>query len=147
MLEEQKPEPASFKVASMPGWHGSRLVFPDASFGSSKLPVETSFAGLDGEMIAKYRAQGTLKDWQDQIFALCLRNSRLIFALSLAAAPLILPLVKGPRSGGFQLVGTRRRVRPALPWLPAHFGAAIGLKGVGNWDLAKAGTPQKTRSK
>jgi putative DNA primase/helicase len=105
MLEEQKPEPASFKVASMPGWHGSCLVFPDRSFGSSKLPVETSFADLDSQMMAKYRTQGTLKEWQDQIFALCLGNSRLIFALSLAAAPLILPLVKGPRSGGFQLVG------------------------------------------
>jgi hypothetical protein len=105
MLEEQKAERPTFKVASHPGWHGSSLVFPDKSFGSSKLPVETSFVDLDAQMIAKYRTRGTLREWQDQIWALCLGNSRLIFALSLAVAPLILPLVKGPRSGGFQLVG------------------------------------------
>ena len=105
MLEEQKAETPTFKVASFPGWHGSRLVFPDRSFGNSKLPVETSFVGLDLQMIAKYRTQGTLEDWQNQVWSLCVGNSRLIFALSLAAAPLILPLVKEPRSGGFQLVG------------------------------------------
>jgi putative DNA primase/helicase len=105
ILEEQKARRPTFKVASFPGWHGSRLVFPDRSFGSSKLPVETSFLDLDPQMMAKYRTRGTLQDWQDQIWALCLGNSRLIFALSLAAAPLILPLIKGPRSGGFQLVG------------------------------------------
>ena len=104
-LENQKAKRPTFKVASYPGWHGSRLVFPDKSFGSSKLPVETSFVDLDPQIMAKYRTRGTLQDWQDQIFALCLGNSRLIFALSLAVAPLILPLVKGPRSGGFQLVG------------------------------------------
>jgi hypothetical protein len=105
ILEEQKAERPAFKVASYPGWHGSKLVFPDKSFGSSKLPVETSFVDLDPQMMAKYRKRGALKEWQDQVFALCVGNSRLIFALSLAAAPLILPLVKGPRSGGFQLVG------------------------------------------
>jgi putative DNA primase/helicase len=105
MLEEQKAEKPTFKVASFPGWHGSTLVPPDRTFGSSKLPVETSFAGLDLQMIAKYRMQGTLKGWQDQVWALCVGNSRLIFAVSLAAAPLILPLVKEPRSGGFQLAG------------------------------------------
>jgi uncharacterized protein (DUF927 family) len=89
MLEERETQPPSFKVASFPGWHGSRLVFPDRSFGSSKLPVETSFGDLDEQMMAKYRSWGTLKKWQEQIFALCTRNSRLIFALSLAAAPLI----------------------------------------------------------
>ena len=106
MLQDQIAEPPIFKVASHPGWHGSTLVFPDRTFGRSKLPVETSFADLDPQMIAKYRTRGTLEEWQDQVWALCLGNSRLIFALSLAAAPLILPLVKGPRSGGFQLVGS-----------------------------------------
>jgi putative DNA primase/helicase len=104
-LEDRIAEPPTFKVASHPGWHGSTLVFPDKTFGNSKLPVETSFADLDQQMMAKYRTRGTLEDWQNQIWALCVGNSRLIFALSLAAAPLVLPLVKGPRSGGFQLAG------------------------------------------
>jgi hypothetical protein len=105
MLQDQVAETPSFKVATYPGWHGSILVFPDKTFGSAKLPVETSFVDLDLQMCAKYRKRGTLKDWQKRIWALCPGNSRLIFALSFAAAPLILPLVKGPRSGGFQLVG------------------------------------------
>jgi Domain of unknown function (DUF927) len=105
LLEGQEPRRSTFKVASMPGWHGSSLVFPDAVFGSSKLPLERSFADLDLQMMAKYGTRGTLEEWQNRIWALCAGNSRLVFALSLAAAPLILPLVKGPRSGGFQLVG------------------------------------------
>ena len=31
LLENQKAERPAFKVASYPGWHGSRLVFPDKS--------------------------------------------------------------------------------------------------------------------
>ena len=105
MLQEKVAEAPTFKVATYPGWHGAFLVFPDKSFGSSKLPVETSFVDLDPQMCAKFRKRGTLKEWQDRIWALFPGNSRLIFAMCLAAAPLILPLVKGPRSGGFQLVG------------------------------------------
>jgi putative DNA primase/helicase len=105
MLEDKPSEAPNFKVATYPGWHGSLLVFPDGSFGGSKPPTETSFLGLGAAMVGKYRSHGTLKDWQERVWPLCVGNSRLIFALSLAAAPLILPLVKGPRSGGFQLVG------------------------------------------
>jgi putative DNA primase/helicase len=105
MLQNKTAESPSFRVATHPGWHGSALVFPDKTFGRSKLPMETSFVNLDQQMLAKYRKRGTLEQWQKQIWARCPGNSRLLFALSLAAAPLILPLVKGPRSGGFQFVG------------------------------------------
>ena len=144
MLQDQVAEAPTFKVATYPGWHGSALVFPDKTFGSSKLPVETSFVDLDPQMRAKYRKQGTLKDWQKRIWALCRENSRLIFALSFAAAPLILPLVKGPRSGGFQLVGPPETGKTSAAMVAGSF---WGCHQVAREALRRAGIRPKARLK
>ena len=138
MLQNHVADAPSFKVATYPGWHGSLLVFPDKSFGSSKLPVETSFADLDPQMCAKFRKQGTLQQWQDQIWALCPGNSRLIFALSLAAAPLILPLVKGPRSGGFQLVGDPETGKTGAAVVAGSFWGCHRSEGRGERGFAES---------
>jgi putative DNA primase/helicase len=60
---------------------------------------------LHQQLLAKYRIKGTLKEWQRQIGKLCSGNSRLMFCASLGLTGPILPLVGGPRSGGFQLFG------------------------------------------
>jgi putative DNA primase/helicase len=46
-----------------------------------------------------------LEDWQTNIASICMGNSRLIFAVSLAFTGPILRFVRGPRGGGFQLWG------------------------------------------
>src|ERR1700722_19045364 len=56
-------------------------------------------------MLDKCRCRGTLKDWNAKIGAPCTGNSRLMFAASLACTGPILSLVKGPRTGGFQISG------------------------------------------
>jgi uncharacterized protein (DUF927 family) len=104
-LEERKTKSPSFKVVTKMGWSGSFYVLSDASFGTSKRPIEKVFDGLDHQMVSKYRVKGTLKEWQEKIGSLCLGNSRLMFAASLAVTGPILRFVSGPRSGGFQLVG------------------------------------------
>jgi len=104
-LEERQPEDPSFKVATRLGWNGSVFVFPDEIVGTPKKPLETSFSDLKPQMLAKYRCKGTLKDWQDKIGSLCIRNSRLIFAASLACTGPVLRFVPGDKSGGFELVG------------------------------------------
>lgn len=52
-----------------------------------------------------YRTAGTLADWRDNIAALCVGNSRLLFVVSLALAG---PLMKmaGDDGGGFNLFGS-----------------------------------------
>ena len=56
-------------------------------------------------MLQKYRWRESIKQWQKQVGALCKRNSRLMFAASLACTGPILPFVAGPRTGGFQITG------------------------------------------
>jgi hypothetical protein len=58
-------------------------------------------------MLGKYRCRGSLKRWQKRIGKLCIGNSRLMFAASLACTGPILQFVSGPRNGGFQISGPR----------------------------------------
>ncbi len=56
----------------------------------------------------KYRVSPnvTLQDWREKIGRLCLNNSRLMFAVSLAFTGPILRFVRAERSGGFEIYGS-----------------------------------------
>ena len=81
------------------------MFFPGESSATDHDRLEPSFRHLDQPLLAKYRVKGTLKEWQTKIGKLCPGNSRLMFCASLGLTGPILPLVSGPRSGGFQLFG------------------------------------------
>jgi putative DNA primase/helicase len=104
-LEGRKAEAPSFKVVTRLGWNSGAYVFPDEIVGRPKMRLERAFSGLDTAMRGKYRVKGAQEEWQDQIAAPCVGNSRLMFAVSLAFTGPILPLVSGPKSGGFQVWG------------------------------------------
>jgi putative DNA primase/helicase len=104
-LQNRKPQTASFRVVTRLGWNSGAFVFPDEIVGQPKTPLEAAFGGLDPAMLKKYRTRGTLSDWREQVAALCVGNSRLMFAVSLAFTGPILALVKGQKSGGFQIWG------------------------------------------
>jgi putative DNA primase/helicase len=104
-LQARKAEASTFKVVTRLGWNSGAYVFPDEIVGTPKMRLERAFGELDAAMLGKYRVKGTLKEWQDQIADLCVGNSRLMFALSLAFTGPILRFVSGPKSGGFQLWG------------------------------------------
>ena len=105
LLQDHKRVPSTFKVATRLVWNSGAIVRPDEIVGSARPPLETEFGNLDPQMLAKYRSGGTLQEWQTNIASICIGNSRLIFAVSLAFTGPILRFVRGPRGGGFQLWG------------------------------------------
>jgi putative DNA primase/helicase len=119
-LQKRKPEPPSFKVVTRLGWNSGAYVFPDEIVGKPKTPLQKAFGRLDHAMLDKYRVNGTLEQWQDQIASKCVGNSRLMFAVSLAFTGPILRFVTGPKSGGFQ------------PWGPAETGKTTGAMVAGS---------------
>jgi putative DNA primase/helicase len=98
-----KKEPR-FRVANKMGWHGGNYVLPDVTIGPNK-NIYPSLAELDSDVLAKYRVRNSLPDWQTHVGRLCVNNSRLMFAVSLAFTGPILRFVSGVRSGGFQIYG------------------------------------------
>ena len=104
-LDERKPEQAKFKVVTRLGWNSGAFVLPKEIIGQPGTTLETSFRHLDQQLLAKYRIKGTLQEWRTNLGRLCRGNSRLMFCASLGLTGPILPLVTGPRSGGFQLFG------------------------------------------
>jgi putative DNA primase/helicase len=104
-LDNRPPRPSKFKVVTRLGWNSGAFVLPDEIIGQPGTTLETSFRHLDQQLLAKYRIKGTLQEWRTNIGRLCRGNSRLMFCASLGLTGPILPLVNGPRSGGFQLFG------------------------------------------
>jgi putative DNA primase/helicase len=104
-LDKLQSQPAKFKVVTRLGWNSGAFVLPGKIVGGAKTPLEPSFRHLDQHVLGKYRTKGTLDQWQRKIGKLCSGNSRLMFCASLGLTGPILPLVGGPRSGGFQLFG------------------------------------------
>lgn len=89
------------------GWHGNDpdaavYVTPGQTYGARK--GELWLMESDGPRVNPFKTRGTLPEWCDNVAALCVGNSRLVFAPCLAfAAPLLWPL--GMESGGFSFVG------------------------------------------
>src|SRR3984893_7099899 len=104
-LDELESQPAKFKVVSRLGWNRAAFVLPGKIIGQPRKPLEPSFRHLDQQILGKYRTRGTLRQWQSEIGKLCAGTSPLMFCESLGLTGPILPLVGGPRSGGFQLFG------------------------------------------
>lgn len=87
------------------GWHGEEpgttFVLPERTLGAGAEPV---IFQPDGALVAHFAEGGTLEGWRDQLAALCVGNSRLLFALSCAFAAPLLELID-EEGGGFHLLG------------------------------------------
>lgn len=98
---------ARAKWVSRNGWHGKNAnsavyVTPTQTYGAAA--GELWLMESDGPRSDTFKTRGTLDEWRRNVAALCVDNSRLEFAVSLAfAAPLLFPL--GMESGGFAIVG------------------------------------------
>ena len=83
------------------GWHNGQFVLPDEVYGSAQneqVILQTEYQRNP------FTIQGTLQEWKDNLASICVGNSRLAFALSLAlAAPLL--EITGQESGGIHFVG------------------------------------------
>lgn len=84
------------------GWHGESFVLPDVTIGGNngdKVIFQSAHTGAND-----FKTQGTLEDWQGEVAAYCVGNSRLVFAVSMAfAAPLL--GITGSEGGGFNFRG------------------------------------------
>ena len=115
MLQEYEPQGgSSFSVVTRLGAFPTFYVRPDEIIGTPPLSVELATGALDRHMLQKYRCRGSVADWQKAIGSLCAGNSRLMFAASLACTGPILPVVVGPRTGGFQISGRAESGKTAL---------------------------------
>ena len=89
------------RCVSRIGWHNGTYVLPDTTIGNSREPVVLQ---IEGNAETTLRVSGELADWQRDIGRLCVGNSRLVFAVSVAfAAPLLYPL--DGEGGGFHFRG------------------------------------------
>jgi uncharacterized protein (DUF927 family) len=95
------------RVRTVPrcGWHGQPprvYVLPDAVFGT--VPEgERLYLDLDPRPTI-FRMADSLDGWKAEVSALCVGNSRLLFAVSAAFAAPLLPLL-GEEGGGINLRG------------------------------------------
>lgn len=104
-LRETKTEKRA-RWVNRPGWHGDPAagvyVTENQTYGAK--PGELWLLESDGPRTNPFKTRGSLDDWRQNVAALCVNNSRLIFAISNAfAAPLLYPLEV--ENGGFSLVG------------------------------------------
>jgi len=83
------------------GWHEQCFVLPNKVFGS---PDEIVLLQSDSHISTDYSSSGNLLDWKNNIASMCIGNSRLLFAVSLAFAAPLLKIVRG-ENGGFHLRG------------------------------------------
>ena len=113
LLQTQQQAPSVFNVVTRLGWNSGAFVLPGTIIGYPSKNLEPSFRHLSQQLVAKYRVKGSLHDWQQKIGRFCCGNSRLMFCASLGLTGPILPLVSGPRSGGFQLFGPRESGKTA----------------------------------
>jgi len=71
------------------GWHGGAYLFPDGQIGDA---AETLIYRGSKKALGVFTPRGKLADWQGQIAALAVGNSRLMFTLSAAfVGPLLKP--------------------------------------------------------
>lgn len=83
------------------GWQGRVYVLPDRVIGDEAEPVFFQTESLQGNV---YQARGELSDWRTDVADLCRGNSRLVFAVCIGFAAILLHWTGG-ESGGFHFRG------------------------------------------
>ncbi|WP_122841822.1 DUF927 domain-containing protein, partial [Burkholderia pseudomallei] len=69
------------------GWHHGAFVLPDRVIGTGK---EALIYQADTPIQSQFKERGTLDDWQREVAAYCVGNSRLLFCVATAfAGPLL----------------------------------------------------------
>jgi uncharacterized protein (DUF927 family) len=94
---------ARARAVTRVGWHDGVFVLPDGTFGTLNDGERTLYQSAVSASHA-FNVHGALKDWQREISAQCIGNSRLMFAVSAGFAPPLLHLTND-ESGGFHFVG------------------------------------------
>lgn len=111
-LQSSRPSKRAHCVNRV-GWHSNKYVLPDHVFEQAGDASSIMLQTLTPD--TSICVQGSLEDWQRNVGDLCIGNSRLVFAVSVAFASALLKS-SGDENGGFHLVG------------PSSIGKSITLK-------------------
>jgi len=100
-LQTARPD-ARARITSRTGWHASSdgpgvFVLPETAYGPG---ADEWIYEAEGSSAHAFKRKGTPEQWRESIGRLCMGNSRLLFAVSVAFAAPLLYLVGG-ESGGF----------------------------------------------
>jgi putative DNA primase/helicase len=98
---EANPSDRALCVNSI-GWHGEVFVLPAKSYGKSVERVILQTA--NARKVSPYAISGTLSDWQTNIGAKCVGNSRIILAVCVSLTGPLLDALK-LENGGFHFRG------------------------------------------
>ncbi len=99
-IQSRQPEALAL-CTDKTGWHGRAFVLPHETIGGEG---ERIVFQTDSAMENTFRTKGTPELWKERVAALCVGNSRLVFAVASAfAGPLLRPA--GVESGGFHFRG------------------------------------------
>ncbi|OUS04247.1 hypothetical protein A9Q96_14945 [Rhodobacterales bacterium 52_120_T64] len=97
-------EPAQrARCVSNIGWHGKTFVFPDETIGADDETEQVILQSTERQDHA-FNVAGTLKEWQSEIAARAVGNSRLVLAICTGLAAPILAMT-GDEGGGFHFRG------------------------------------------
>jgi putative DNA primase/helicase len=131
-LREARPDKRA-RITDRCGWHSGSFVLPDRSIGDDDEPVIFS---SDAPGACPFKTKGSLEQWKAKVSALCVGNSRLLFAVSCAfAAPLLLPA--GAEGGGFHYRGSSSDGKTTLLRLAAS--VAGPPEYMGRWRATSNG--------
>ncbi len=84
------------------GWHSNCFVLPTRTIGGIK--GESIIYQSSSSQANTMGQQGDLQQWRDNVAALCVGNSRLVFAVAMSFAPALLNITHD-ESGGINIVG------------------------------------------
>lgn len=131
-LRETRPDLRA-RITDRCGWHSGSFVLPDRSIGDDDEPVIFS---SDAPGACPFKTKGNREQWKEHVAALCVGNSRLLFAVSCAfAAPLLLPA--GAEGGGFHYRGSSSDGKTTLLRLAAS--VAGPPEYMGRWRATSNG--------
>lgn len=97
------------------GWYNGVYVTPERTIGETE---ERVIYQSPAQAKHAFRHKGTLAAWQQTVAMRCRGNSRLVFVIACAFAPVLLELL-GEESGGFHVRGDSSSGKTTLLWLAA----------------------------
>ena len=118
------------------GWIDKHFVFPEMIIG----PKADAFIYQKPEVIelANFGTSGTLRGWKRHIATPSVASSRMVFAISLAAAALLLRLC-AVENGCIHIVGPSSRGKTTLLVAAASFFGKATPKDLMTWDFTTSG--------